>query len=150
MSNCNFIFPARGFVHTIGGYQPGIYKVEGLNIQGVLLTGVDRVDEDIIQRQQSINGLRILYTAGPAFGELGIAGEVLLGPPGDQSDSRSSAIINWFQQRRVSASATPVNVSIGESSAKVYLHRLSLTQADPELNIQSFFLQGSVATPASK
>lgn len=149
-SNCNMVFPSRGFVHTIGGRQPGIYKVEGLEFEGVLITGIDLNAEDIIQRQQSINGLRILYTAGPAFGELGIAGEVLLGPSGEGSSSRSSAIINWFNANRVSASDTPVNVSLGQASEKVFLHRLTITQANPELNTQSFFMQGSVATPPSR
>lgn len=151
MSACNFIFPARGFVHVIGGRQPGIYKVEGLDHEGVLITGVDRSDEDIIQRQQSINGLRILYTAGPAFGEIGIAGDILLGTAEAANKTRVSAISRWFQAHRTSGlSRKGVRLSIGDEGLLVAPHRLTLSQADPELNIQSFFIQGSVVTPASK
>jgi len=148
--SCNFIFPQRGFVHVASSYQAGLYQVEGIQLPRVLITGMPLEDSDIILRQQTINGNRILYSMGPAFGEIAITGELLLGPAGESKGEILDALIRWFEANRVSAKKGPISISAGQTGYKFFMYRLALGQADPEFNTQTFILQGALAKPASK
>lgn len=125
--------------------------VPGLSRRGVLLNAVMIDDQDLILPQTTINGRKILYTAGTAFGNVQIAGEVLGGPVsnGYMGDDLGR-VVDWFEQNRVGRSQSPVNVSVGSKGYKVYIHGLSIGENDPELNIHRFVVVGKTAKPSTQ
>jgi hypothetical protein len=143
-------FPARGTIYRVGGSGTGLYRVQGLAHPNILLTGVPSGGQDLIFRNHTLNGKRIIYSLGPGFGESAITGELLLGPNnGCGSSNLLSTLVSWWERNRVSTKRGPVSVSAGNRAFKLYVTSLVLAQPDPELNIQGFALQGTTAEPAS-
>lgn len=141
----------RGCVYVTNGYSRGMNMIPGLSRRGVLLNTVMIDDQDLILPRTAINGRKILYTAGTAFGNVQIIGEVLGGPVsnGYMGDDLSR-VVNWFEQNRVGRTQSPVNVSVGSRGYKVYIHGLSMGENDPELNIHRFAIVGKTAKPPSR
>jgi hypothetical protein len=144
-------FPDRGTVYRIGGRGVGLYQVEGLTHPNILITGIPSGGQDLIFRNHTLNGKRIIYSMGPGFGESAITGDLLLGA-GNGCGARNliSTLTGWFEANRVSNKRGPVSVSVGNRAFKLYVTSMVLAQSDPELNIQSFAFQGTTAEPASQ
>lgn len=139
----------RGQVYTVGSYAPGAYSVPGLTMEGIIITAVTVEDNDIVMLKSSINGNKIIYTAGTAFGAVGISGEVLLGNASCKNKDFQS-VVKWFEKARVSKSSRAVSVSVHNTAYNVYITGLVIAQADPEYNTQGFTIVGTLAQPAVK
>jgi hypothetical protein len=139
----------RGQVYTVGSYTPGAYSVPGLTSQGVLISAITVEDNDIIMLKSTINGNKIIYTAGTAFGSVGISGEVLLGSVKCKGKDFQT-VVSWFEKARVSKSSRPVSVSAHKVAYNVYVTGMVVSQADPEFNTQGFTIVGTLAQPEVK
>jgi hypothetical protein len=137
---------------VVNGYKPGAYQVPGLSARGVLITAVTIEDNDLVMLKNTINGRKILYTAGAAFGSVGISGELLLGSAecGGAGGVKYQTVVDWFNTVRVSKSKTPINVSVLGVGYKVFITGMGVSQADPEYNLQGFTIIGTLANPPVK
>jgi hypothetical protein len=147
-SSCNLFFPDRGFFHVYGKKTPGLYQLEGLSSAYVLLGSVPLSETDIIIRRQTINGSRILYVLGKAFGETIVQGELLLGAVSDKASSeRLGLLLDWFNTYRVSNFKNSLGLSIGKRGYRFFVHQLVLGNVNVEFNTQPFAIRGSIAEP---
>jgi hypothetical protein len=140
----------RGQVYKVGKYDTGSYSVPGLTRQGVLIRAIAIEDNDMIMLKSTINGNKIIYTAGASFGAVGISGEVLLGSASCLNAQGFQQVVDWFEKVRVSVSKTPVSLSAMGVAYNVYVTGLAVAQADPEFNVQGFTIVGTLAQPAVK
>ena len=143
------IWPSRGCVYKASGQgSRGLYKVEGLqtsqNENPILLNAVNLEDSDVIGPVTTINAkFKVLYVFGEAFGNASIQGEMLLGKV-DASEDRIQELVNWFWNARVSKLEGPVSLSIKNEGYSLYVYGLVIGDADPDLNIQRFAINGLI------
>ena len=111
----------------------------------VLTTGVQINDQDLVLPVVTLDGARILYSFGPAFGSFNIIGTALLGAVGGQG-SALGKVSDWFKSNRVSSLEGPISVSLGGGGAyKVFVTGLSVAEADTEFHIQPYVIMGNIA-----
>lgn len=140
---CVFVPSPRG-----GG---GAYALEGLDRGSaespILIQGADLHDADILLPVSLLDGGKILYTFGRAWGDVSVAGVVLLGSAGDGSLKK---VKSWFESRRVGGSTDPrpVNLSTPGGPYKLYIHAFGLGMPDAEFHIQPFMVYGKIASPS--
>lgn len=128
----------------------GSYALQGLSRGSlespVLILGAGLQDADIILPTSTLNGEKILYTFGTAWGDITVSGVVLLGNAGDSGLTR---VRSWFDSNRTSAGdkAKLVNVSTPAGPYKMYVNAMGLGQPDPVFNTQLFMIYGKIANP---
>lgn len=148
------LVPCRGFNYQVpvaGKKGTAFYKVEGLTTgqkkNPILITGVTVKDSDVVMPVITLENTKILYTFGSDFGEVVISGLILLGSADDKSQAMGD-LIKFFQEKRVSKSKNTVKVSgPSKSSWAIFLNGMTIGDADPTYNIQTFAISGSVAQP---
>ena len=127
----------------------GSYAVEGLDRGSaespILILGADLKDSDIVLPVSTLNGIKIIYTFGEAWGDATILGLALLG----SGDSSLKRLTSWFKGKRSSAgeSAQTVNLSTPGGPYKLYIHAFGLAQPDEKFNTQPFMIYGKIANP---
>lgn len=153
MSGTNF-FPTRGCVYAIpasgDNSKGGLYRLDGITDQkgtssAILLTGLDMMDSDVVAPVITTEDLKILYVFGKSFGNVSVQGQILLGQAGSDP-SKLTGLQDWFNTNRVANSRKPVSLSVAHKAYTVYMTGLALGGVDPEYNIQTFGLQGLIAS----
>lgn len=139
----------RGTVIRTGSSTTGAYRIDGLALRDgdypIIIDGVDISESDMVMPVALLGGKKILYSFGEDFGDVTINGRVLLGPVDRGTASeRLVSLIRWFRANRVSASKTPIKVSIlhESKSVRVYVVGMKMGAPDPQYNIQPFTIIG--------
>ena len=140
---------ARGtVVNGLPAGGSGIYKVEGLETKKgsypLLISSISWGKRDILLPVPCLNGVKVIYSFGPGFGEVVIRGQILLGPLAGGGGTRNlQGLVDWFEQRRVSKSKKPVKLSIvGQGAVKAYLNTLQIAEPNQEFQTQMFAMGG--------
>ena len=123
------------------------------------ITSIQVTDFDVTGKVICLNDKRILYEFGKGFGTIAIQGEVLIGNMGvetslgkvrGQHNGSYEALINWFNEKRVSNDPTPLTVSAGSATAdtggtfKFYLSSFQLGPIAAETGVTQFQLVGDL------
>lgn len=145
----------KGYVHVFGdgassrsnawGGRGGFYRLdpEIKNTSGAraLIMGVGLEFQEIVQPVTTLDDRRFLYLFGTAWNELTVQGLLLLGDA-STSGAQLTALIEWYNSNRVSQKEEGViDVSLGDASLEAYVVGLSLGQANPSNNSQSFAIR---------
>jgi hypothetical protein len=141
---------ARGTVaHGLASNTAGIYKVEGLETKKgsypLLIKSISWGKRDLLLPVACLNGVKVIYSFGPGFGEVVVRGEILLGPlaGGAGGTQNLQGLIDWFEAHRVSKSRRPVKLSIVQQGAvKAYLNTLQIAEPNQEFQTQMFAMGG--------
>lgn len=149
------LVPCRGNVYRVnpveGSGEDGFYKVEGLNAKkgqgdALLIMSVSPQKSDVVAPVITLENTRILYSFGANFGNMTVSGMILLGKSGVPGTSLST-LVNFFEEKRVSKSSSPVKVSGPGVGWNVFFTGLNIGEADSVSNSQSFALTGIIAEP---
>lgn len=133
----------------------GCYAIEELNgfqsqeqaVAPILIMGVETTQNDATGQMSCLNNTKIMYTFGQAFGNVGISGEILLGPMGGMAIKDKGGVhrlLDFFWKYRVSNHHQPITVAINGEAFYTYLTGLRLGKIDQELHILPFVLVGTL------
>jgi len=144
LGNGVFIWPRRGERIFLGDLPPNTGPGGGGNMP-IYLTSVDVVDFDVTGKVICLNDKRILYEFGKGFGSISLRGEILIGIKGDDIQGRLSPLISYFNDKRVSANKTPLNISTRRGGKfKFYLTQFQIGDWNPEFGICNFSISGDL------
>ena len=144
----NFLCARGTVVNSLGSNSAGIYKVEGLETKKgaypLLITAISWGKRDLLLPVSCLNGVKIIYSFGPGFGEVVVRGNILLGPlAGGAGTQNLQGLIDWFEGKRVSKSRKPVQLSIlRQGAVRAYLNTLQIAEPNPEFQTQMFAIGG--------
>jgi hypothetical protein len=110
----------------------------------ILITGVEFNQSDITSQVACLNNAKVFYSYGQNFGQVMIAGEVLLGPLGNISEQGIRRVADYFWTSRVSNRKLPVRVSVGTTPYFVYLTGMKMARIDENYHILPFVLLGTL------
>lgn len=150
------LVPCRGSVYRVNPVQGqagdrGFFDIEGLKPKkgdgdAVLINSVSPNESDVVLPVITLENTRILYSFGANFGDVTISGMILLGKAGSPGTSLSQ-VIDFFKQKRVSSNKEAVKVTGPGTNWKVFLTGLTVSDADPVINSQTFAFTGKIAAP---
>lgn len=122
------------------------HRVEAEQVQPILIQSVETTQSDIIGMVNCLENVKVVYTFGQNLGNVGIIGEILLGPLGGGALGTEASgvrqLMNFFEKYRASNWRDAVKVSCLGESFFVYLTGLRLLRVDPDLHIMPFQLTG--------
>jgi hypothetical protein len=150
------LVPCRGSVYRVNpmqgqGGERGFYEVDGLTAKkgdgdALLINTASPNENDVVLPVITLENTRILYSFGANFGDMTISGLILLGKSGNPGTSLAT-VIDFFKQKRVSSNKEAVKVTGPGTSWKVFLTGLTISDADPQINSQTFAFTGKIAAP---
>jgi hypothetical protein len=110
----------------------------------VLFTGMRIGERDIFGATACLDNIKVFYTYGQNFGDVTIAGEILLGNQGDRpaSDFTVKTMADFFWKYRVSNRKLPVTVSLLSEKYLVYLVGMEFGEIIADVHILPFVLRG--------
>ena len=142
--------------------DPGMYALQGLTIPQswkgwagtteticmgapILINGIKISQTDIYGQVPCLENVKVFYTFGQNFGQVAIAGEMLLGPMGETNmigGGGLKQLTDWFNEMRVSKKKKPIKVSVLKEAYYVYLTGMDLLPVDANVHIMPFVLYG--------
>lgn len=138
----------RGSVHVIdggrGGGGSGFYAIkppieDSANAKALIM-GISLDFQEIVQPTTTLDDRRILYLFGTAWNEMSVSGLLLLGDSTTRG-AQLGRLMDWYSTNRVSQRKKPIAVSLGDGGLDAYVVGLSLGQANPQTNTQSFVIR---------
>lgn len=109
----------------------------------VLLQSVTIEDKVVNLPVVTLDGVRILYVFGKAWGDISVGGLALLGAGG--SGSALADVVGWFKANSVENEDKVVSVSLpGGVAYKFYATALSIGDPDPEYQFFPFTVYGKI------
>lgn len=146
------ILLGRGEVHKIGKEGASYVKIPGLELGAkdgsyISVQDIASSDADICSPVITVGGRNVIYEFGQNFGEISITLKLYMGCVLEKSSSLLTQVTNWYKDNRISKKKTPIQISIAEDSIayKVYIHVMSLGQADAAFNTQIITFRGYIA-----
>jgi hypothetical protein len=140
-------YPSRGCVY-VSEQNPGAGLIQ-LNpiLRGsagapIILESASISAKDLVVPKPTLNKFKILYSFGEDFGEVNVRGALLLGEAG-KNNSAFASVVGYFNSFRTSSTAAPIAVSVGSAGFSFYLTTLTVSEVDPQYNIQRFILSGT-------
>lgn len=156
----SMIFCPRGSVLTSepsenGG--AGFYRLDGFpsGENGILLYSCSPTESDIHTPMVTLEGKKILYKFGKAFGNFSISGELLLGAAGSDgsgvSGSALADLTSYFEKHRLSNKDDPTILTAAGGDTKYYLYLIGLQIFDmnTEFHTMPFTITALIADPTN-
>lgn len=141
-----YIFPRKGKRLYSGDGLPAELKSGGA--LPMYVTSIDIQDFDVTGKVICLNDKRILYEFGKGFGTITVKGEVLLGRKdlASKKTGNLGKLIDFFNQKRVSASPKPLSISSGRfgGTYKFYLTSFSAGGWNAEFGVCNFTMSGDL------
>ncbi len=117
----------------------------------VLLMSDDAQETAAVTPQAAMDDTKILYVHGRQFTPVSISGVVLLGSGEVGEGNGYKAVCEWFEENIITASNTPVNLSLpGKMGVKVHITGLTWGATDANFHIKPFVLNGLKAIPPKR
>lgn len=112
----------------------------------ILFTGMNISHRDVTGQMLCLNNVKVFYSFGQNFGDVSIAGEILLGNFGDRLKAKQAfkAFLDFFWKYRVSKYLAPVTVSAVDESFLVYLVGIDFGDIIPDIHVLPFILHGTL------
>jgi len=136
----------KGYAHVFSesGSTAGFYEVEpgfeDSNGAKALIMGVALEFSEIVQPTTTLDDKRLLYMFGTAWNDVSISGLLILGDHTTKGAILAS-LLGWYEKNRVSKLKAPIKVSLGSFGIDAYVVGLSLGQANPAVNTQTFIVR---------
>ncbi len=141
------LLPCRGHVFRISGGPSNYSDSAGFKLQPDLFGSGDSpiilqtltIDDKVVNMPVvTLDGVRILYVFGKAWGDIGVGGIALLGKGG--TGGALAEVVNWFKKNSVENEDKVVSVSLpGGVAYKFYATALSIGDPDAEYQFFSFY-----------
>jgi hypothetical protein len=105
----------------------------------VLITGAPLVYQEIVQPVVTLDDRQFLYVFGSAWTESIVQGKILMG--GNENRGALLALTSWYNKNNVTKRGkAPLELSMGDGGAELYLVGLRVDAANSEYNTQDFTL----------
>lgn len=113
----------------------------------VLMNGIRIGQRDIVSEMPCLANVKVFYVFGQSFGQVQVAGQILLGPLGTAHSDGVELLTQFFNKFRVSNYKKPVTATIAQNHYQVYVTGLMIGEVDPELHILPFGVIGTLLDP---
>jgi hypothetical protein len=117
--------------------------IEGSEESPIVLQSLTVSDSVIHMPVNTLDGARILYIFGRAWGDISIGGLALLGQGG--SGGALASVIDWFESNSAAVVDNEISVSVpGGSGYTFYALGLQISEPDTEINCFPFRVTGKI------
>ena len=136
----------KGFIHVFSdnggeGQSSGFYEISPAipetDGSRALILGIPLTFREIVQPTTTLDDKRVMYLFGTAWNEVNIGGILLLGTS-ETRGAQLAELISWYNSNRVSELRGPISCSLGTVGIDAFVVGLSLSEANPRVNTQSF------------
>lgn len=141
--------PCRGHVYIVkasGGGSSGFElqpSLTGNEDSPIILQSLTVDDRVVNLPVLTLDGVRILYVFGKAWGDIGVGGLAVLGKGG--TGAALAEVVNWFRTNSVEKSESAASVSLpGNVAYKFYATALSIGEPDAEHQFFPFSVYGKI------
>lgn len=144
------LLPCRGHVFAIKGGESSEdsgFKLQpdlaGSDESPIILQTLTIDDKVVNLPVVTLDGVRILYVFGKAWGDIGVGGLALLGKGG--TGGALAEVVKWFKDNSVENGEKSVSVSLpGGAAYKFYATALSIGDPDAEYQFFPFMVYGKI------